>query len=210
MGGFEIYTPDKLRLGCWSTALAQIMYYHKLKPFGHFNYTSNKGYKIDEKVDSSAINLDLIADRIDSTTKRSSVDQTARYNYYAALAMQKDFGTDHYMNKLAPSSLLEKHYKAKVSRYISWKGMLPYTSGKLEKVITKEISLKRPVFLHFTNLKTFGHSVVIDGYTWEGKKLMVHLNQGQGGPQDGWYDLNKDILVKNDTELRVIYTFKPY
>jgi len=34
MGGFEKYTPDHLRLGCWSTALAQIVYFHKLKPFG--------------------------------------------------------------------------------------------------------------------------------------------------------------------------------
>jgi hypothetical protein len=48
MGGFERCTPDSLRTGCWSTALAQIVYYHKLKPYGHVEYTSRQNYKINE------------------------------------------------------------------------------------------------------------------------------------------------------------------
>lgn len=209
MGGFEKYTPDSLRLGCWSTALAQIVYYHKLKPYGHIAYTSRNGYVINETVDSTLFDLNLFTPVLDSTTPDQVADQIARYNYYAALAVQKDFGTDRYMNKLASASLLEQHYQMKVHRYISWRRKLPYTSGKLEEIIYREINQQRPVFLHFANLEDFGHSIVVDGYCYEQGKFMIHTNQGQGGPTDGWYDFYKGILKNNDQALRVIYTFKP-
>lgn len=210
MGGFEKCTPDGLRLGCWSTALAQILYYHKLKPYGRIKYTSRQGYKINEVLDSFQFDFNLFTATIDTTTSPEAARQLSRYSYYAALAVQKDFGTDRYMNKLAPAGLLEEHYRVKVKRYISWHKFAPYTSGKLEKVIYKELNARRPVFLHFANLKDFGHSVVIDGYCYKNGSFMIHTNQGQGGPTDGWYDFYKDILQKGDNALRVIYTFKPY
>ncbi len=209
MGGFEQCTPDSLRLGCWSTALAQIMYYHRLKPYGRVQYTSRKGYRIDEVLDSTQFDFRQFAPTIDSNSSPATAAQLAKYNYYAALAIQKDFGTDRYMNKLAPASLLEQHYQVKVKRYIAWHNFAPYTLGKLEKIIYRELNEQRPVFLHFANLKDFGHSVVIDAYCYENGKFKVHLNQGQGGPTDGWYDFYKGILRPDDTVLRVIYTFNP-
>jgi hypothetical protein len=209
MGGFEKATPDHMRLGCWSTALAQIAYYHRLQPFGRVAYTSRKGYIIHEELDSLRVNFDLLTSQIDSTTAEAAINALARYNYAAALAVNKDFGTDNYMNKLAPASLLEAHYHIKANRYISWHGLLPYTTGKQEAVIRKEIHYGRPLFLHFANLKDFGHSVVIDGYKTVGKHFLVHLNQGQGGPQDGWYDFGHQLLKKDDRKLRVIYTICP-
>lgn len=209
MGGFEKYTPDHLRLGCWSTALAQIMNYHQLKPFGKVSYISRNGYVINENIDSASVDFKKMVRLIDSGTTKSALDATARYNYYAALAVRKDFGTDRYMNKLAPSSLFEQHYKVKTSRYISWKHTFPYSFGKLKKVISHELDLKRPLMLHFSDLKGFGHTVVIDAYRIKNDKLIVHLNQGQGGPQDGWYNFDSSILQPNDDKLRVLYTFKP-
>ena len=209
MGGFEKYTPDKLRTGCWSTALAQITFYHQLKPFGQVKYVSRNGYKINENLDSTNFDFNLFTPTIDSLTSKETTNQLAKYNYYAALAMQKDFGTDRYMNKLAPASLLEAHYHMSVERYISFRKVIPYTHSKLEKIIYKELQQQRPLFLHFANLKDFGHSVVIDGYCYDNNKFMVHLNQGQGGKDDGWYDFYKGILRPDDTALRVIYTFKP-
>lgn len=209
MGGFEKFTPDSLRTGCWSTALAQIVYFHKLKPYGHVEYTSRQGYKINETMDSSQFNFATFTEVIDSATNTETVDQLAKYNYYAALAVQKDFGTDRYMNKLASASLLEEHYNMKVERFIAWHKRVPNTLGKLEKIIYKELNEKRPVFLHFGNLKDFGHSVVVDAYCYKDGRFMVHTNQGQGGPTDGWYDFYKGILRPDDNELRVVYTFQP-
>jgi hypothetical protein len=209
MGGFERATPDRLPLGCWSTALAQIVYFHRLKPFGLVRYTSSKGYVIDEQLDSTKTDLSKLALQIGSSTPPSVIAALARYNYDAALAVNKDFGTGHYMHKLVPASLLEAHYHIEANRYISWHGLLPYTTGKLEVIIRQEITAKRPLFLHFANLKDFGHSVVIDGYKADGNHFMVHLNQGQAGPQDGWYDFETDLLKTADRNLRVIYTIKP-
>lgn len=209
MGGFEKYTPDSLRTGCWSTALAQIMFFHKLKPFGNVAYTSRNGYRINETPDSAGLDLGSFTAVLDSTTPAATADQMAKYNYYAALAVRKDFGTDRYMNKLAPASLFENHYHVKAHRYISWRKIAPYTNGRLEKIIALEIDERRPVFLHFANLKGFGHSVVIDGYCYRDGKLQIHINQGQGGPQDGWYEFGKGILRPDDGALRVIYTFRP-
>jgi hypothetical protein len=210
MGGFEKYTPDSLRTGCWSTALAQIVYYHNLKPYGHVAYTSRQGYIINETIDSSQFNFNLFTPYIDTATSQETANQLAKYNYYAALAVQKDFGTDRYMNKLAPASLLSKHYKIKAERYIAWHKLVPNTLGKLEKIIYNEINDKRPVFLHFANLKDFGHSVVVDGYCYKDGAFMIHTNQGQGGPDDGWYNFYRGILRPDDNALRVVYTFKPY
>jgi len=209
MGGFEKYTPDSLRVGCWSTALAQIMYYHRLKPYGQVSYTSRNGYKIDETPDSAKIDFSQFATTIDAGTPEVVKDQLAKYSYYAALAVQKDFGTDRYMHKLASSSMLEEHYDVKVERYISWHKLLPNTMGKLEQVIYDELNSKRPVFLHFADLKDFGHSAVVNGYRYENGSFIIHINQGQGGPTDGWYDFHKGILRENDNALRVVYTFKP-
>jgi hypothetical protein len=209
MGGFQKYTPDSMRTGCWSTALAQIVYFHKLKPYGHLEYTSRQGYKISETMDSSQFNFAMFTDLIDSSTNTESIDQLAKYNYYAACAVQKDFGTDRYMNKLAPAGLLEEHYNMKVERFIAWHKLVPNTLGKLEKVIYNELNEKRPVFLHFANLNDFGHSVVVDAYCYKDGKFMIHTNQGQGGPTDGWYDFYKGILRPDDNKLRVVYTFRP-
>lgn len=209
MGGFEKYTPDRLRLGCWSTAFAQIVYYHGLKPFGHVAYKSSKGFDIDVDIDSSKIDLSMLSAQIDCNSPAANIDALAKYNYYAALAVKKDFGTDNYMQKLASPGLLEQHYRVAVRRYISWGQLLPYSSGKLEQVIIREIEQKRPLFLHFSNLKDFGHSAVIDGYKYAGNSFLVHLNQGQGGPLDGWYDFDKDLLHHNDHKLRVVYTIRP-
>jgi Peptidase C10 family len=210
MGGFERCTPDSLRTGCWSTALAQIVFYHKLKPFGQVEYTTRQNFKINENLDSSQFNFNLFSHTIDSSTSQETINQLAKYNYYAALAVQKDFGTDRYMNKLASASLLEQHYKVKVDRYIAWHKLLPFTLGKLEKIIYEEINEKRPIFLHFANLNDFGHSIVVDGFCYKNGNFMIHTNQGQGGPDDGWYDFYKGILRTDDNALRVVYTFKPY
>lgn len=208
MGGFQKYTPDNMRLGCWSTAIAQIVYYNRLKPFGHIAYVSSNGYRINENIDSTTFNWNFFANAIDSTTSAVSIDQMAKYNYDAALVVMKNFGRDSYMHKLAPASLFEAHYPVKASRYISWHNFLPYTHKKLEKIIQTEIDHHRPLMLHFANLKDFGHSVVVDGYDTHDHAFKVHLNQGQGGTGDGWYDFDQGILRPDDGALRVIYTFE--
>lgn len=109
-----------IRLDCWSTALAQIVFYHKIKPFGKVQIYFRKGFVIHETMASSIFNFSMFSPIIDSSSSQEMVNQLSKYNYYAALAVQKEFGTDNYMNSLAPAELLEKHYRIKVKRYIAW------------------------------------------------------------------------------------------
>src|SRR5436190_1077651 len=37
-GPFAGLTPNHEHVGCWSTAYAQILFYHRLKPHGHVTY----------------------------------------------------------------------------------------------------------------------------------------------------------------------------
>jgi Peptidase C10 family len=60
------------------------------------------------------------------------------------------------------------------------------------------LNSRRPLLLHFANLRDFGHSVVADGYCYQDGKFMVHINQGQGGADDGWYDFHQGILKPDD------------
>lgn len=209
MGGFERYAPGSKRLGCWSTALAQIVYFHRLRPFGRAQYTTSRGDRIDERFESIGFDLDRFESTISSTTDPEISLQMAHYNYMAAVVVQKDFGTERYMNKLASSELFERHFKVRVNRFIAWRSIGPSTLGKLEKIIYTELNAKRPVFLHFANLSDFGHSVVVDGYRYVDGRFVIHINQGQGGQDDGWYDFYKGILRPDDNALRVVYTFKP-
>jgi hypothetical protein len=115
----------------------------------------------------------------------------------AAVVVQKDFGTERYMNKLASNELFERHFKVRVNRYVAWRRIGPSTLGKLEKVIYTELNADRP------------HSLVVDGYRYVDGRFTVHINQGQGGQGDGWYDFYRGILRPDDNALRVVYTFKP-
>jgi hypothetical protein len=209
MGGFQSFTPDGSRIGCWGTALAQLAYYYKLEPFGQVRYTSTRGIAIDEDLRAFHFDFTLFAPQIDSGTNKETVTQLAKYNYYAALTVKKDFGTGKNMDLLPSPGLFESHYKVKVHRYISWKRFLPYTDGKLASLIYRELGQKRPVYLHFSNFKDVGHTVLVDGYCNENGVFKVHLNQGQGGPTDGWYDFYKGFLKPDDNALRVVYTFEP-
>jgi len=209
MGGFQVYTPDGNRIGCWGTALAQLAYYYKLMPHGRVRYTSSRGFRIDEDLGTFPFDFSVFVSRIDSMTTRVACEQLAKYSYYAALVVKKDFGTGRNMDLLPSAEEWERHFNARVSRYISWRHFLPYTAGKLEEVTYRELNQRRPVYLHFSNFSDIGHSVLIDGYCYKDSHFLVHLNQGQGGPKDGWYDFYKGILKPDDIALRVIYTFRP-
>ena len=70
-----------------------------------------RSVRINEVMDSTQIDFSKLALSIDSNTDNSTINALAKYNYYAALAVRKDFGADSYMQKLASPSLLETHFR---------------------------------------------------------------------------------------------------
>lgn len=210
MGGFEKFTPGKQRIGCWGTAFSQIFYHHKLQPQGRVIYQCKRTkHKIDEDFSEHKFDWTSFVKEVNNTTSAKSLDEVALYSYYTATVLQKDFGSNFYNTKLPPVDKLEKHYKVSIREYISLRKLFPYTNSKLGQIVRKELDQKRPVYLYFGNMKDFGHAVVVDGYRWRNGKFWVHLIQGHGGPQNGWYNFHTKIANKDDTILRVIYTVKP-
>ncbi|MBN2738703.1 MAG: C10 family peptidase [Spirochaetales bacterium] len=209
--------PGGNALGCWSTAIAQIMYYHKKAPTGSVSYQSTNYGPISGNLGSPATNWNLIAPQgINSTTLDNIQDETARFSYNASLVVQKNFGTGSYVLKVLRDGLLEKELKdhygvTNVKRYSTDAGV---SKAQIETIIKTEIDASRPVFLFMRPLASAAHAMVIDEYNGSGSNFEVHINMG-GDPAhsnnnlDGFYNFHNQILHWDDVDFRLILTIEP-
>jgi len=193
---YAMFSPKHERLGCWSVALAQILFYHGLIPSGQTSY-KGKLYTVSADFENPAINLNNISLKIDHLSSDIIKTETARYLWYVALITGKDFGTGNYIgNSDVRRERLEKHFKVKTKRI-----RYPESSrDKIEKYITDELKKKHPLLLFVegedAGEEGCGHALVIDGFKIETGKYFVHLNFGWEGISDGWYDLWNPIKSK--------------
>jgi hypothetical protein len=210
-GIYAMHTPTKVRVGCWATAVAQILYYHKLLPQGKVSYQCTEGYKIIENLNSYKFNWDLFVNKINDNTIKESIDQVAKYSYYTAVVMQKDFGIGgHVLKGNNFKNLLESHFDCKVNEYQFLEGSFLKERNKIVKIIKEELAAARPVAFFFGNQYDWGHAVVIDGYLEKDNHFLVHINQGLGGSGNGIYKLFDPIIPSyGDMYWRVIMTIKP-
>ncbi|HWW41872.1 C10 family peptidase [Pedobacter sp.] len=226
-GIYARYTPKQQVLGCWSTALAQILYYHRLKPFGYANYICSNGYVIKDTLSKYNIRWSHFRYLLDKNSPEKSISSVARYSYLTAIAVRKDFGSERYLELVNPAPQIEKHFPCDAKFYGCFTGDLPFTPEQLKTIaekedirhiidrsqtinlIQKEIDNKMPVYFHFGNFSNYGHSTVIDGYRKQGNIFFVHINYGASGFRNGWYDLFKPIDVDDDIRLRAFVTIHP-
>jgi hypothetical protein len=213
-GTYAKYTPTKVRLGCWPTAIAQILFYHKLFPKGKVSYRCSDGYQINENLESYQFNLNSFVNRIEDNTAKESVEQVTKYSYFTAVVMQKDFGTGHHILKGNDfqdfKNILQAHFKCMVNVYQFYKGSFVVKRNTVIKTIKEEIDAARPVAFWFGNQYDWGHAVVIDGYLEKGNLFLVHINQGLGGSGNGVYDLFSPIIPSyEDMYWREILTINP-
>ena len=200
------FSPNNERLGCWSTAIAQILYFHRLRPSGNVAYKGTY-YNINENFDSYKFNWDLFVNNFDNQTPIKSIDEVARYAYYTAAVIQKDFGTGTYViNSKKMVNAIKKHYDCKAQEFSTNK----YKLSEIKKIIRDELTKHNPVMMFMKNLsKTRFHAVVIDGYRIKGDLFDVHINMGWEGNYDGWYDFDKAIFRYDDTSYKKIITIQP-
>lgn len=226
-GVYARYTPENHVLGCWSTALAQILYYHQLKPHGSVDYLCSRGYRISDTLSKYSINWKDFETDITQSSSPGHIDAVARFSYLTAVAIRKDFGTSRYLEMVNPAPQLEKHFDCKAEFYGCFTGKSPFSEAQLmgiaqkesirhlieqdsvKIVIRHEIDQKRPVYFHMGNFTTYGHSTVIDGYLEKEGQFFVHINYGSSGFRSGWYDLFKPIDVEDDIKLRAFVTVRP-
>ena len=210
---YALFSPKQERLGCWSVALAQILFHHGLIPSGQTSY-KGKIYTVSADFDNPSIDLKKIISKINHSTSEINKTETARYLWYVALITGKDFGTGNYIgNSDVRRERLEKHFKVKTKRI-----RYPESSrNDIEKYIKDKLKNNHPLLLFVEGEEAgdegFGHALVIDGFKRESDNFLVHLNFGWEGISDGWYDLWKPIKSNygnyNKTE-RWIMAIRPY
>jgi len=227
-GPFAEFTPNHERVGCWSTAYAQILYYHRLKPTGRVTYDCSSGQKIDVNLDAYKFDWSQFVDEVRAATPKKTAEQLALYSFATAAVVQKDFGTDHYKRVLSSVADLESHFAvdAEICVFLAENPPIPLevlkektrdenVTNRVDKaqiieLLTRELGAGRPVYFHFANLKDFGHSTVIDGIRREADRYMVHINFGDVvTARNRWYDLFAPIEVHDDDVMRVFVTVKP-
>lgn len=202
-GEYAKYSPEHLRLGCWSLAIAQILYYHRIQPHGLASYKCSTGYVIHEDL-NHRFNWKLFVRKIDSNTPEESIDEVSKYAYFASVVFQKDFGTNLYVEKNDPH-WLDGHYDCSISEYDSSDCSL----NEIKLIIIKEIDSKRPVLLNIKSLSGIAHAVVIDGYRKNNDQFFIHIVYGANGNYDDWYDFFTTIKEFDNNSFRHIMTIKP-
>jgi hypothetical protein len=195
-GTFAKYAPNNDRVGCWSTALAQILHYHKLLPHGQVTYRCSNGLRVKEDLDQH---------RFDMPQLTHSPDEIARYLYAVSVVIQKYFGTGYYcVGHKQRAALIEQHFKCEAI-YTATSNL-----SQLHRMLQSELDAHRPVMMHLRNQgRDKFHAVVVDGYETKGTRLRYHLNMGHEGQGDGWYRLDKAVEKYNDTNYHSIITVKP-
>lgn len=226
-GIYAKYSPENQVLGCWSTALAQILYYHRLKPHGIVGYTCSKGYQIKDTLSNYYMDWRDFQPLISQSSAAKNIEAVSRYSYLTAVAIGKDFGTPRYQEMINPGPVAERHFDCVTEFYACFTGDVPFSKeqmmaisrkerinhivnqNSIQDLIKKEIDQKRPVYFHMGNFGSYGHSTVIDGYLMRDESFFVHINYGAGGFRTGWYNLFKAIDVDDDIRLRAFVTVRP-
>ena len=209
---YNKFTPDNHPLGCHSVALAQLLYYHKLSPFGEENYTCSKGYRIEENFSKYHFKWDAFVEKLNDSKKNVSMDETAKYMYFVAVVIKKDFGTDQYIKcDDQHKSEVEKHfnciYDCRLKTFESFSPDVFLEKDGFYSIIKKEIDSNRPLGFYYSNDNDSGHAVVIDGYVVKEKNFYVHANFGWKGKSDGWYDIIE--ALPKDIKLVALINLKP-
>ena len=200
-GPYSALTPNHQALGCWSVAFAQVVAFHRLTPGGTVHYTTRGGTEIYESL-SLPVQWEKVVPEILPGTSPESARETARFCYYLALIVQKDFGREEYVNIARVPEEIAEHCGC---------GVRKVESGFNDQVAA-ELRANRPVVAYFNdildiNIVRNGHAAVIDGSAENDGQLLVHLNLGWGGASDGWYDF---VTLSRERDLRALYLLTPH
>lgn len=192
------FCPDNNRAGCWSTAIAQILYFHKITPTGNIDYETTTGYKVSEDLDSYEFNWELFVERLDAKASMQSIDQIAKYNYYTEIVLERDFDSMKYNTIYEDESNtdvskaidnLNKYFNCDAHAYSYTEEEIKASKNTIIELIKTELDNKRPLLLYYKPYGGEGSSVVIDGYSEENNEFFVHINTGVDGANNQWYKL---------------------
>jgi len=183
---FPIVNGSRLVTNCATTAMVQIMAFHKYPARGKGE--SSVLYATGGLFPVPLTSLDVAYDWDNMlgeyTTANPGNEQqrlavaTLMYHYGLARGIDGDFAD--FFRVLVNHFGYDKSHQELGREY--------YSDAEWEAIIRQQLDLGLPVYTVVSNGGL--HSVVIDGYDNAGK---FHINWGWGGSSDGWYSVNEPL-----------------
>jgi hypothetical protein len=181
--GVKMYAPT----GCAATAMAQLMYYHKLETKTQTipAYTTEKEKIQLEALPPYAFQWSKMQNEYQEGDKSEGAKEVAKLMRYCGQAAQMDY--DVYSGAETSGDYLHRYFGFKPS--FTDKYYVEHMSG-WEDLIYDELAAGRPVIYSGKKMTGFlkfsGHVYVVDGYDGDG---LFHINWGWNGNDDGFFVL---------------------
>ena len=166
--------------GCGATAMAQVMFYHKLpsaKAIPAYT-TETKKIKVDELPDYD-FNWDIIKDTYGDNDSEESRQEVAKLMRYCGQSIQMDYTAGSSGATLTPTAFIRYFGYSKQARDIDRKD---YTHTEWDQLMYDELVAGRPVLYYDS-----AHGFVVDGCDAQG---LFHINWGWDGGSDGYFRLS--------------------
>lgn len=155
--------------GCVATAVAQIMYYHKLPET--FNWDAMKtSYTSEDAGDAVEAVAKLMADVGEKVYMQYGAESSSAHDMDACEALRIRYGYSENTNYIERSC---------------------YTAKGWDEVIYNELAANRPVFYGGLSASSgqgiVGHAFILDGYQAKNGVGYFHVNWGWGGSSDDYF-----------------------
>lgn len=178
--------------GCVSTAMSQIMYYHKYPIQGQGSRTYS--FQADDRV-GDLISVDFGATTYDwehmlpvygINESQQAKTAVATLMFHAGVAVEMTYNTNG--SGAYPSEArygLIQYFRYNPNTELLYRDY--YSVEEWMRIVYTELNAKRPILYGGSDKRSGGHAFVIDGYDENG---LVHVNWGWGADGgNGYYDI---------------------
>lgn len=199
------YLPDSSSIpihyltGCTTTAVAQLMYYHK------WPQTINHeiSYR-NETLPPTTIDWDIMKDFYEENDSSNSAKEVAKLMKYISWGQENSFfqsGTGGFPPNMLYCLAAHMNYSNKLADTY-WHQETKRRNDVMDNRIYHELTKNRPVLMT-VGLEDVGmHEIVVDGFQ---PSSLYHMNFGWNGKNDGYYYLNDDIVYYHDESPSTLY-----
>ena len=192
--------------GCVTTAIAQIVNYHKCPDVGEgaFSYNMNE-QKLELNYENIELNWSVILDEYNENSSIESCTEVAKLMYACGIGMETNYSVERGSSShiIMAKRFLVENFKYDADAKIVWRHN--YLKSEWNDLMYEELKNSRPIYLQGGQ-----HAFVCDGYNGDG---YFHFNWGWGGSMDGYFlfsplmpnedDYNENLLALINIKKRV-------
>jgi len=180
-----MYFGERCVVGCVATAMAQIMRYWKHPSSGtgsHCYFWDFGGETLCADFGSTTYDWANMPDSATSSSPQAIKDAVSTLCFHCGVSVDTDYGPESwggsgaFLSDVGPA--LANYFGYAPARYLLREH---YNLPEWYSLICSQIDAGQPVLYGAKE-----HAVVVDGYD---ALMLVHLNMGWGGKDDGWYSI---------------------